>query len=167
MLKNDFISSILIRFRSRTLYECVDWNHDIIQETEEQWCLTLYECVDWNFHFDLIFQLNHSRTLYECVDWNTWGDGYELQITESHSIRVRGLKSKVQYPLLIPRCRTLYECVDWNYVQLVDVFITSRGNWQWLSPNDSISFHTSKNVCGLKFYDLLCLGDKASFLDNF
>ena len=57
-------------------------------------CRTLHECVDWNVEILTVAFVEQGRTLHECVDWNFVVFVAFLQRSQSHSTRVRGLKSR-------------------------------------------------------------------------
>ena len=143
---------------SRILYGCVDWNLVAVVRTVALTSRILYGCVDWNFWERLPRTPPRSRILYGCVDWNVPGALIsvtssvasftgawietdklvpEVQLLQSHPLRVRGLKQH-QYRLLPQwrkvasftgawietlfymlglraiKGRILYGCVDWN-----------------------------------------------------
>ena len=84
----------LSRVASRTPCECVDWNNMPLQWIRIKISRTPCECVDWNYIGLLANDCNGCRTPCECVDWNKHDKQTISQVLKSHSLWVRGLKSK-------------------------------------------------------------------------
>ena len=121
----------------RTLHECVDWNfiHKLRfkarNKSHSTWVRGLKFLMKWKqqtitpvalymsawieiFNPKAIIEEKIRRTLHECVDWNKKFAPIFIQIIESHSTWVRGLKYIVCVNEQLRFRRTLHECVDWN-----------------------------------------------------